>query len=169
MFLCTEAEAASETSLPSYPTTHCNIPDDCPLDQHGNVNPKSRFCKPDELNFGVFFFPKERKCLSQWPRLLSRRSAAARLLRSWVRIPPGAWTSFCCECCAFSGRGLCDELITRPEESYRMRCVVVCDLATWGMRRACPNGGCCAKRKKEKNFCGSSFLCYCVLLLCPLI
>ena len=27
-----------------------------------------------------------------------------------------------------SGRGLCDELITRPEESYRLWCVVVCDL-----------------------------------------
>jgi len=27
-----------------------------------------------------------------------------------------------------SGRRLCDELITRPEESYRMCCVVVCDL-----------------------------------------
>jgi hypothetical protein len=22
----------------------------------------------------------------------------------------------CCECCVLSGRGLCDELITRPEE-----------------------------------------------------
>ena len=29
-----------------------------------------------------------------------------------------------------SGRGLCDELITRPEESYRLCCVVVCDLDT---------------------------------------
>jgi len=29
-----------------------------------------------------------------------------------------------------SGRGLCDELITRPEEFYRMWCVVVCDLET---------------------------------------
>jgi len=29
-----------------------------------------------------------------------------------------------------SGRGLCDELITRPEESYRLCCVVVCDLGT---------------------------------------
>jgi len=28
-----------------------------------------------------------------------------------------------------SGRGLCDELITRPEESYRL-CCVVCDLET---------------------------------------
>jgi len=29
-----------------------------------------------------------------------------------------------------SGRGLCDELITRPEESYRLCCVVVCNLET---------------------------------------
>ena len=31
---------------------------------------------------------------SQWPRGLRRRSVAARLLRSWVRIPPRAW--ICC-------------------------------------------------------------------------
>ena len=29
-----------------------------------------------------------------------------------------------------SCRGLCDELITRPEESYRLCCAVVCDLET---------------------------------------
>ena len=29
-----------------------------------------------------------------------------------------------------SGRGLCDELITRPEESFRLWCVVVYDLET---------------------------------------
>ena len=29
-----------------------------------------------------------------------------------------------------SGRGLCDERITRPEESYRLWCVVMCDLET---------------------------------------
>ena len=29
-----------------------------------------------------------------------------------------------------SGRGLCDELITRPEESYRLWCVVMCNLET---------------------------------------
>ena len=56
-------------------------------------------------------------CRSQWPRGLRRRSVAARLPRSWVRIPPGAWIFVCCECCVLSGRGLCDELITRPEES----------------------------------------------------
>jgi hypothetical protein len=36
--------------------------------------------------------------------------------------------SVCCECCVLSGRGLCDELITRPGKSYRLWCVVVCDL-----------------------------------------
>jgi hypothetical protein len=55
--------------------------------------------------------------------------AAAHLLRSWVRIPPG-WIFVCCECRVLWGRGLCDELITRPEESYRLCCVVVCDLET---------------------------------------
>ena len=54
---------------------------------------------------------------------LRRRSAASSLLGLWVRIPPRAWISVCCECCVLSGRGLCDELITRPEESYRVRCV----------------------------------------------
>ena len=29
-----------------------------------------------------------------------------------------------------SGRGLCDELITRPEKSHRLWCVVLCDIET---------------------------------------
>ena len=65
------------------------------------------------------------------------RPVAARLLRSWVRIPPGTWIFVCCECRVLSGRGLCDELITRPEESYRMCCVVVCDLETYRIGAAC--------------------------------
>jgi hypothetical protein len=44
--------------------------------------------------------------------------------------PSGAWMFVCCECCVLSGRSLCDELITLPEESYRMWCVVECDLET---------------------------------------
>ena len=83
---------------------------------------------------------------SRWPRGLGRRSAAVRLLGLWVRIPPVAWTSFCCDCRVLSGRGLCDELITRPEESYRLWCVVVCDLKTSWMRRPWPTGGCCVKK-----------------------
>ena len=69
-------------------------------------------------------------CRSQWPRGIKRRSLAARLLRLWVRIPPGAWIFVCCECCVLSGRGLCDGLIIRSEESYRMWRVVVCDQET---------------------------------------
>jgi hypothetical protein len=54
-----------------------------------------------------------------------------------------------CECCVLSGRGLCDELITRPEESYRMWCVVVCDLETSRMRRPWPALGHSATEKKS--------------------
>jgi hypothetical protein len=88
---------------------------------------------------------------SQWPRGLSRRSAAARLLRSWVWIPPGRWMFICCECCVLSGRGLCDELITRPEKSYRLWCGVVCDLETSRMRRPSPELRRGATAKKKKN------------------
>jgi hypothetical protein len=66
-------------------------------------------------------------CRSHWPRGLRRRSTAARLLRSWILFPPGASMFVCCVWCVLSGIGLCDELTTRPEESYRLRRVVVCD------------------------------------------
>ena len=56
----------------------------------------------------------------------------------------------CCECRLLSGRGLCDELITRPEESYRLWCVVVCDLETSRIRRSLPALGRSATEKKEK-------------------
>jgi hypothetical protein len=36
----------------------------------------------------------------------------------------------CCECCVLSGTGLCDGLITSPEESYLLWRVVVCDQET---------------------------------------
>jgi len=45
-------------------------------------------------------------------------------------LPPGACMFVFCECCVLSGRGLCDGPITRPEESYRLWCVVLCDLET---------------------------------------
>jgi len=82
------------------------------------------------MTIRIFFVPMVPPCRSQWPRGLRRRSAATRLLRSWVRIQRGAWIFVCCKCCVLSGRGLCDELITRLEESYRLWCVVVCDLET---------------------------------------
>jgi len=88
-------------------------------------------------------------CRSQWPRGLKRRSAAACLMRLWVRNLPGAWMSVCCECCVLSGRGLCDKLLTRPQGYYRLWCIVVCDLLTSWMRRPWSSGECCAKRKKK--------------------
>jgi len=60
----------------------------------------------------------------------------------------------CCECCMLSGRGLCDELITCLEESYRLWCVVV-----WSRNHKNPHewgggqgllGGYRAKREKTK-------------------
>jgi hypothetical protein len=36
--------------------------------------------------------------VSQWPRVLRRRSAAARFLGSRVRIPFGTWMFVCCVC-----------------------------------------------------------------------
>jgi hypothetical protein len=54
---------------------------------------------------------------SQWPRGLRHWSAATPLLKLWVRIAPEAWMFVCC---VFSGRGLCDELIPLPEETYQL-------------------------------------------------
>jgi hypothetical protein len=63
------------------------------------------------------------------------RSKAWVFGRSLTRIvgsnTTGAWMSVSCECCVLSGRGLCDELVPRPEESYRVSCVSnVCDHET---------------------------------------
>jgi len=57
-------------------------------------------------------------------RSLRLRSVAARFLGLWVRIPPGAWTFVSLECCELSGIVLVVGLITRPEESYRVWCVL---------------------------------------------
>jgi hypothetical protein len=89
-------------------------------------------------------------CRSQWPRRLRSRSAAARLLRFWVRIPLGSWISISCECCVLSGRGFCDELITRPDESYWPWFVVVCDLETSWMRKPWSTRGCSAKKQTKR-------------------
>jgi hypothetical protein len=51
--------------------------------------------------------------------------------RQEKKITPGAWMYVSCECCVLSGRGLCDELVPRPEMSYRLWCVSnVCDHKT---------------------------------------
>jgi len=66
-----------------------------------------------------------------------------------VGSKPAGGMDVCCECCVFSGRSLCDGLITHPEKSYRLWCVVVCDLETSRMRRPWPALGRSAKGKKK--------------------
>jgi hypothetical protein len=71
-----------------------------------------------------------------------------------------------------SSRGLCDELITRPEESYRLWCVVVCDLETLRMRRPWHAFGCSATEKYiyiyniNTNKMHNSEIIFSVLLYC---
>jgi hypothetical protein len=48
-----------------------------------------------------------------------------------------------------SGRGLCDELITRPGESYRLWCVVVCDLKNLKNEEAINRVG--SQRHRKQN------------------
>jgi len=73
--------------------------------------------------------------------------------------------SVCCECCVLSGRGLCDALITRPEESYRLWCVVVYDLETSRMKRPWPALGRSTTKKKFKNIDHRFHYCPSICLL----
>jgi hypothetical protein len=52
------------------------------------------------------------------PVPVAARSAAARLLRLWFRIPLGAWVFVYCDCCVLSSIAVCDELFAGPEELY---------------------------------------------------
>jgi hypothetical protein len=73
-------------------------------------------------------------CRSDWPRRLRRGSSVARLLGLRGRIPLDAWMFVLCESCVLSGRGPCVGLITRPEGSYRVWCVlsVIVKPRQWG-------------------------------------
>ena len=57
------------------------------------------------------------------------------------------WMDVFCQCRMLSGRGLCDGLISRPEESYRLWYVFECDIETWRIKRPWPTGGLSRQRK----------------------
>ena len=61
---------------------------------------------------------RNNKDRSRWPRGLKLRSAATLLPGLRVQIPPVARISISCDRGMFSGGGLCDWLIPRPEKSY---------------------------------------------------
>jgi hypothetical protein len=63
------------------------------------------------VNIVNFLTTRAKQGRSQWPHGLRHRFTAARLLRSWVRISPGAWMFVCC---VLSSGGPCDKLITHP-------------------------------------------------------
>jgi hypothetical protein len=86
---------------------------------------KGRWFKWKEIIFDLYTLSF---CRSRLPGGLRRGSAAIRLLGLRVRIPPGSWISVVSV--VLSGRGPCDGLITRPEESWRIY-VCVC-LCVWG-------------------------------------
>ena len=64
-----------------------------------------------------------------------------------------------CQCCMLSGRGLCFGLITRPEESYWLWCVLsVCDREASTMKRFWLTSGCCGPWKKKYVYSNSFIL-----------
>ena len=75
--------------------------------------------------FDTFYVGTLWNCRSRWPRRLRRRSATARLLRSWVRIPPGAWMFVCCECCQVEVSATSWSLVQRsPTDCGASLCVI---------------------------------------------
>ena len=119
--LCVEHHVARNKILPKLPARHKGLsrPD---ADPHVRRTPHISRALLSVLHEIISV---QKYCRSQWPHGLRRGSATARLLILWVRIP---WMSVRCECCVLSGRGLCDVLITRQEQSYRLWCVIVCNL-----------------------------------------
>jgi len=71
------------------------------------------------------YFTDTGHCRFQWPCGSRHGSTTARLLEYQVRILPGACMFVSCLDCVLSGTGLCDGLITRPEESYGVWCLSV--------------------------------------------
>jgi hypothetical protein len=79
-------------------------------------------------------------------------TAAARLLRLCVRIPPGAWMSVPCECCVLSGRGLCVGLDHSSRGVLQSAvCLNECDRGASIKKRPWTTRGCCTMWKERKK------------------
>ena len=87
---------------------------------------------------------------------LAARSKAYVCGRSPAEIVgsnPTGGMDVCRKCCVLSDRSLCDELITCPEESYRLWYVVVCDIETSWMRRPWQALACSATARTKLSVC----------------
>jgi len=89
LFPCTYAQIFLSVSCP-HSHNLC-----CPISGRHQVS------RPFKQQIILYFRIHSRRW-SQWPRGLKRGSAAASLLRLWVRIPPGACMFVSCECCVLS-------------------------------------------------------------------
>ena len=89
---------------------------------------------------------QNRPSRSQWPRGLRCWSASARLLGLRVRIPPGACTFFCCECCQVKVSATSWSLVQRSPTDCGAS---LCDLETSWMRRPWPTGDCGTNVRKN--------------------
>ena len=87
---------------------------------------------------------------------------AARVLRSCVRIPPGAWIFVCCEFC-------CHVEVSATSWSLVQRSPINCDASlcviykTSWMRRPWPTGGLSRQKQKKKIFFPTAYFSICVL------
>jgi len=82
---------------------------------------------------------------SQWPRVLRRGSAAARLLGLWVRISPGTWMSFSYVCSVVCCQVKVSETgWSLVQNSRTERGVSECDHEASTVRRSWSTRVCCA-------------------------
>ena len=71
-----------------------------------------------------------------------RQESAVVCLLKFAGSNAAGGMDVCLGCCVLSGRNLYEGLIPRPEESYRLWCVIVSDLEKSRMRRPSPALGC---------------------------
>ena len=89
---------------------------------------------------------KRQTAIQSWQRNKYGQSAKRVQKNTKTKSHRGELISFC-ECCVLSSRGLCDEPIPYPEESYRLWCIIVRDLETSRMRRPWPTWAVVPKKK----------------------
>ena len=92
-----------------------------------------------------------RKGRSRWPSCIKTHICSRFFAGIAGSNPSGYMVCVSFECCVLSGRGFCEELVTRPEEFFWLCCVTVCDLENSRIRRSWPVLGCCARDEVDEG------------------